>query len=61
MNTVYQKSAGFERTWAAFAGVEHQATQRIVVDISGQRYGLAGGIPARQVVVGLTVNFGKLQ
>lgn len=61
VNAVYERSTGFERTWAAFAGVEYQVTERIAVDLSGQRYGLAGGSPDRQVIVGLTVNFGKLQ
>ena len=51
----------YERTWAGFAGVEYQITERIAVDFTGQRYGLAGGNPDRQLVVGLTMNFGKLQ
>jgi hypothetical protein len=61
VNAVYERSTGFERTWAAFAGVEYQITERIAVDFSGQRYGLAGGSPDRQLVIGLTMNFGKLQ
>lgn len=61
VNAVYERSTGFERTWAGFAGVEYQITERIAVDFTGQRYGLAGGSPDRQLVVGLTMNFGKLQ
>jgi hypothetical protein len=61
VNVVYERSTGFERTWAGFAGVEYQITERIAVDFTGQRYGLAGGSPDRQLVVGLTMNFGKLQ
>jgi hypothetical protein len=61
VNTVYERSTGFEATLAAFAGIEYQITDRIAVDFSGQRFGLAGGNPDRQVVVGLTLNFGKLQ
>ena len=60
VNAVYERSTGIERTWAGFAGVEYQITQRIAVDFSGQRYGLAGGNPDRQFVVGLTANFGRL-
>ena len=52
---------GVERTWAGFAGIEYQITERVAVDFSGQRFGLAGGNPDRQLVVGLTMNFGKLQ
>ena len=60
-NVVYERSTGAEGNWAAFAGVEYQITERIAVDFSGQRFGLAGGNPDRQVVVGLTMNFGKVQ
>jgi hypothetical protein len=61
VNAVYERSTGFERTWAGFAGVEYQITERIAVDFTGQRYGLASGSPDRQLVIGLTMNFGKLQ
>jgi hypothetical protein len=61
VNAVYERSTGVERTWAGFAGIEYQVTERIAVDFSGQRFGLAGGNPDRQLVVGLTMNFGKLQ
>jgi len=61
VNTVYEKSTGFDTTLAAFAGIEYQITERVAVDFSGQRFGLAGGNPDRQVVVGLTLNLGKLQ
>ena len=61
LNTVYERSTGVNRTWAAFAGVEYQITERIAVDFTGQRFGLGGVNPDRQLVVGLTMNFGKLQ
>jgi hypothetical protein len=60
-NVVYERSTGFGGNWASFAGVEYQITQRIAVDFSGQRLGLAGGNPDRQLLVGLTMNFGKVQ
>jgi hypothetical protein len=59
-NVVYERSTGFGGNWASFAGVEYQITERIAVDFSGQRFGLAGGSPDRQVLVGLTMNFGKV-
>jgi hypothetical protein len=61
VNTVLEKSTGFASTLALFAGVEYQITERIAVDFSGQRFGLTGGNPDRQAVVGLTFNLGKLQ
>jgi len=61
VNAVYERSTGVERTWAGFAGIEYQITERVAVDFTGQRFGLAGGNPDRQLVVGLTMNFGKLQ
>ena len=61
VNAVYEKATGLEHNWAAFAGIEYQITERIAVDVSGQRFGLAGGNPDRQLLVGLTMNFGKLQ
>jgi hypothetical protein len=61
LNAVYERSIGFAGTLAAFAGIEYQITERVAVDASGQRFGLAGGSPDRQIVVGLTLNLGKLQ
>ena len=60
-NVVYERSTGTGSAWAAFAGVEYQITERVAVDVTGQRFGLRGGSPDRQIVVGMTVNFGKLQ
>lgn len=60
-NVVYERSTGVGPTWAAFAGAEYQITERVAVDVTGQRFGLRGGTPDRQIVVGMTVNFGKMQ
>jgi len=60
VNAVYERSTGYDATLAAFAGVEYQITERVAVDITAQRFGLTGGSPDRQVVAGLTLNFGKL-
>jgi hypothetical protein len=59
VNAILEKSTGFERTLAGFAGIEYQVTKRLAVDVSGQRFGLSGGEPDRQVLVGLTLNLGK--
>jgi len=61
VNAVYERSTGLQSTWAGFAGIEYQITERVAVDFTGQRFGLRGGSPDRQLVVGLTMNFGKLQ
>jgi hypothetical protein len=60
-NLVYERSTGMERIVSAFAGVEYQITGKIAVDVSGQRFGLIGGGIDRQIVVGLTMNLGKLR
>ena len=60
MNLTLERSTGFERTLAVFGGVEYQLTQRLALDLSGQRFGLIGGGQDRQVLLGLTLNLGKL-
>jgi len=59
-NLSLEKSTGFARTLAAFGGVEYQFTDRVAFDVSGQRFGLIGGGQDRQVLVGLTINLGKM-
>jgi hypothetical protein len=59
-NLTLEKSTGFDRTLAIFGGIEYQLTQRVAIDFSGQRFGLVGGGEDRQVLVGLTINLGKL-
>jgi hypothetical protein len=58
MNYGWERSTGFDRTLSAFAGVEYQASRRIAFDVTGQRVGLSAG-GDRQILVGMTVNFGK--
>ena len=60
-NVIYERSTGFTATTAVFGGIEYQITERLAVDFSGQRFGWKGGTPDRQFVVGITMNFGKLQ
>jgi hypothetical protein len=61
VNTVYERATGSGATLAAFVGMEYQITERVAVDVTGQRFGLVGCFADRQIVVGLTLNFGKLQ
>ena len=61
LNAVVERATGFSRTLASFAGVEYQAGPRLALDLSGQRYGLSGIGADRQVLLGLTLNLGKLQ
>ncbi|HUQ91775.1 MAG TPA: hypothetical protein VM120_08840 [Bryobacteraceae bacterium] len=49
------------RTVSRFAGVEYQLTSNLAVDVTAQRVGINGSGMDRQVLVGLTVNFGKLR
>lgn len=60
LNAVLERSAGVERTVAAFGGVEYQITGKVALDVAAQRFGLVGGGADRQVLVGLTINLGKL-
>ena len=60
VNLSFEKSTGFEKTLAAFAGVEYQLTERVAFDLSGQRFGVIGGGQDRQILLGLTVNLGKM-
>lgn len=59
VNSLLEKSTGFERTLSVFGGVEYQITERLAFDVSGQRFSLIGGAPDRQLLLGLTMNFGK--
>ena len=59
-NVSLEKSTGFDKTLALFGGVEYQVTERVAFDLSCQRFGVIGGGPDRQILLGLTVNLGKI-
>jgi hypothetical protein len=59
-NVILEKSTGFAHTLALYGGVAYQLTERLSVDVTGQRLGLTGIGPDRQVLVGFTLNFGKM-
>jgi hypothetical protein len=58
MTVVWENATGFERTISVFGGVEYQCSEQFAVDVTAQRYSLAGPGPDRQVLVGVTWNFG---
>jgi hypothetical protein len=59
-NWVWEKSTGTTRQVSIFEGVEYQITERVAVDFSAQHFSVWGDQPDNQVVVGLTVNTGRL-
>ena len=60
-NFVYERSTGVERIRAAFEGIECQITDKVSIDVSGQHFSVpGGGAVDNQILVGLTVNFGRL-
>lgn len=59
-NWLWEKSTGLDRQVSAFEGVEYQITERAAVDFSGAHFAVWGGRLDNQVVVGLTVNTGRL-
>ena len=59
-NVIYEKSTGVDRTVSVFEGVEYQITEKVAVDFSGQHFNVIGGQVDNGVLVGLTVNMGKL-
>jgi len=60
-NWLYEKSTGVERQISLFEGVEYQINEKVAVDFSAQHFSVWGGPVDHQVVVGLTVNTGRLR
>lgn len=58
-NAVWERSTGQRGSFQAFEGVEYEMSGRIAVDVSGQHFGLHGGTPDHQVVLGITFAFGR--
>ena len=59
VNAVWERSTGIGGSLSTFAGMEYQITTRVAFDASGQRIGLTDGVD-RQVLLGFTINLGKL-
>lgn len=60
-NWLYEKSTGMEREISLFEGIEYQITEKVALDLSGQHFSVWGGAVDHQVVIGLTVNMGRLR
>ena len=58
-NAVVERSTGIERVVSVFEGIEYQMTERVAFDLSGQHFSIAGGTPDHQIVLGLTIQFGR--
>jgi hypothetical protein len=58
-NGVWERSTGQPGAILAFEGVEFELTDRVSVDLSGQHLGLRAGKPDHQVVLGITIGFGR--
>ena len=58
---MFERATGFDRTIGASAGMEYQVTERLAIDVTGLRLGLAGGTPDRQILIGMTLNLGKVR
>jgi hypothetical protein len=60
-NWVLEKSTGTARQISIFEGVEYQVTEKFAIDFSAQHISLWGNAPDTQIVVGITVNTGRLK
>lgn len=60
-NWIYEKSTGTRKQVSVFEGVEYQITDKFAIDFSAQHFGVWGGSSDNQIVVGLTVNTGRLR
>ncbi len=58
-NVVLERATGFAHTTSVFGGVEYQWTEKFAVDATAQRYSLTGSGPDRQILLGITWNFGR--
>ncbi len=61
VNVVYERSTGFERTWADLRALNTRSPSELRSTLPDSATVLPAGSPDRQLVVGLTMNFGKLQ
>jgi hypothetical protein len=61
MNWLYEKSTGIGRQLSLFEGIEYQVTDPFAIDFAVQHISLWGNQPDTQLVVGVTVNTGRLR
>jgi hypothetical protein len=60
VNAVWERSTGMDRVVSVFEGVEYQANERLAFDLSAQHFDIHGNAPDRQLVIGMTLNLGKV-
>jgi hypothetical protein len=58
-NVVWEHATGIEAVLSVFEGVEYQMTGRIAFDLSAQHFAVNTRTADHQIVIGVTVNFGK--
>ena len=61
MNWLYERSTGNSRQVSLFEGMEYQVTDPFAIDFAVQHISLWGNQPDTQLVVGITVNTGRLR
>jgi hypothetical protein len=59
-NWLYENSTGMGAQISLFEGIEYQITDTVAIDFSGQHLNVWGGPIDHEVVVGMTVNTGRL-
>jgi hypothetical protein len=62
VNWLWERSTGGGSAQISlFEGVEYQITDNVAVDFSAQQFSVGGGQVDHQIVIGLTVNTGRLR
>jgi hypothetical protein len=59
VDTQLERATGYVSALSVFEGVEYQFTPNVALDLSAQHFNATGGTLDHQVLVGLTVNFGR--
>ena len=54
-----ERATGFVSAWSFFEGVEYQFTPSVAIDVSAQHLNAIGGTLDHQLLIGLTINFGR--
>jgi hypothetical protein len=59
VNIIWERSTGYAGYVSYYEGAEYEFNDNVSLDVSGQQVGNPGAPRTYQVVVGLTVNFGR--
>lgn len=60
-NMEWEKSTGEPQGWIAFEGIEYQMTEHVAFDLSALQASVPDGSADRQIVFGMTINFGRFR